>query len=74
MTTAFSLTTAFFLIFSITKAALGVGTALLLRRRVSSLPPRARSRFVAEWDDGRGLAPDVGAGGGGGGGGGDGVV
>ena len=29
-----------------------------------SLPARARSRFVTEWDDGRGLAPDVGAGGG----------
>ena len=44
-------------------AALGVGTARLLRRRVSSLSPRVRSRFVAECDDGRGLAPDVGAGG-----------
>ena len=43
-------------------AVLGVGTACPLCRRVSSLPSRARSRFVAELDDGRGLAPDVGVG------------
>ena len=42
---------------AVSAAALGVGTARLLRRRVSSLPPRVRSRFVNEWDDGRGLAP-----------------
>ena len=42
---------------AVSAAALDVGTARLLRHRVSSLPPRARSRFVAEWDDCRGLAP-----------------
>ena len=42
---------------AVSAAALGVGTARLLRRRNRSPPPRARSRFVAEWDDRRGLAP-----------------
>ena len=42
---------------AVSAAALGFSVAAF-----SSLPPRARSRFVAEWDDGRGLAPAVGAG------------